>query len=57
MTDMENTKIPTTQRAWRSVRRGVPSKSLELQDNVPVASDLQDGEVLVKIEAAALNPV
>lgn len=49
--------IPKVQRAWRSVRRGPPAKSLQLQTDVPVATDLKDGEVLIKVEAGALNPV
>jgi NADPH:quinone reductase-like Zn-dependent oxidoreductase len=50
-------KIPKTQRAWRVLRRGHPSKALEFAQNAPVRTDLADGEVLVKVGAAALNPV
>lgn len=49
--------IPNVQRAWRSVRRGPPSTSLELHSDVPVPRELKDGEVLIKVEAAALNPM
>ncbi|KAG8934052.1 hypothetical protein FRC02_010644 [Tulasnella sp. 418] len=49
--------IPDTQRAWRVVQRGHPKKALRLRDDVPVLSDLKDGEVLVKIKSAALNPI
>ncbi|KAG9100106.1 hypothetical protein FRC07_010448, partial [Ceratobasidium sp. 392] len=49
------TSIPDTQKGWRVVRQGVPSKALELQ-TFPVPK-IKEGEVLVKIEAAALNPV
>lgn len=49
--------IPSTQKAWRVLRQGKPADVLELQDDVPVVSDLTDGEVLVKIKSAALNPV
>ncbi|KAF5324836.1 hypothetical protein D9611_004258 [Ephemerocybe angulata] len=50
--------IPDTQKAWLSVRRGYPpSKSLELRNDWPVKKTLKAGEVIVKIHAAALNPV
>ena len=49
--------IPTTQAAWRVVRRGSPASALELKDDIPVILDLAPGEVLVNIKAAALNPV
>jgi hypothetical protein len=53
----EEPGIPTNQRAWREVRRGEPKVGLELQKNVPVSTQLAPGEVLVKVKAAALNPV
>lgn len=49
--------IPKVQRAWTVVRRGHPSKALVLNDSVPVLADLESGEVLVKVQAAALNPM
>jgi len=52
----EASGIPTHQRAWREVRRGVPKVGLELQTDVPVSTQLAPGEVLVKVKAAALNP-
>ncbi|KAG2157418.1 NAD(P)-binding protein [Suillus clintonianus] len=48
--------LPKTQRAWRAVKRGKPSESLVFQTDVVVPS-LSPGEVLVKVQAAALNPV
>lgn len=48
--------LPITQRAWRELRRGTPAESLELL-KVPVMHNLAPGELLVKVEAAALNPV
>lgn len=48
--------LPITQMAWREVRKGSPSECLE-QLKVPVMHDLAPGELLVKVEAAALNPV
>jgi 2-methylene-furan-3-one reductase len=49
--------IPDVQKAWVSVRKGAPSKSLELKTDWPVSKKLKSGEVLVKIQASALNPV
>ncbi|KAG1891335.1 chaperonin 10-like protein [Suillus subluteus] len=48
--------LPKTQRAWRAVKRGKPSESLAFQTDVAVPP-LSPGEVLVKVHAAALNPV
>jgi NADPH:quinone reductase-like Zn-dependent oxidoreductase len=53
----ETSNIPKIQRAWRVVRRGHPSKALQFTKDAPVRTDLADGEVLVKVGAAALNPV
>ncbi|CAE6410268.1 unnamed protein product [Rhizoctonia solani] len=46
---------PETQQGWRVVRQGPPSKALAFE-TFPVPK-IRSGEVLVKIEAAALNPV
>ncbi|KAG1756458.1 NAD(P)-binding protein [Suillus paluster] len=51
-----SSNLPKTQRAWRSVKRGKPSESLVFQTDVAVPP-LSPGEVLVKVQAAALNPV
>ncbi|KAG1826965.1 NAD(P)-binding protein [Suillus subaureus] len=48
--------LPKTQRAWRAVKRGKPSESLVFQTDVAIPP-LSPGEVLVKVHAAALNPV
>ncbi|KAG6919967.1 hypothetical protein DXG01_013316 [Tephrocybe rancida] len=48
---------PQTQRAWIIERKGVPSKALALRSDWPVPSKLKQGDVLVKVQAAALNPV
>ena len=45
------------QKAWRVVRMGKPSKAVEIDTSLPVPKDVKQGEVLVKIHAAALNPV
>ncbi|EGN95474.1 hypothetical protein SERLA73DRAFT_186503 [Serpula lacrymans var. lacrymans S7.3] len=49
-------QLTSSQRAWTAVKRGSPAKALALQD-VPIPSKLVEGEVLVKVQAAALNPV
>lgn len=48
--------LPSTQKAWRATRSGKPADVLALVD-VPVPATLKKGEVLVKVQAAALNPV
>ncbi|OCH89445.1 NAD(P)-binding protein [Obba rivulosa] len=54
---MSSASVPPTMRAWRVVRKGEPSKALQFDENVPVPSKLSPGDVLVKVQAAALNPV
>ncbi|KZV71490.1 NAD(P)-binding protein [Peniophora sp. CONT] len=49
--------VPTTQRAWICTGRGTPNKVLRLETNYPVPSQLPKGNVLIKVKAAALNPV
>ncbi|TRM64734.1 hypothetical protein BD626DRAFT_567608 [Schizophyllum amplum] len=51
-----SSSIPATQRAWIIERRGTPDQVLRLHDDWPVPKP-QPGEVLVRVEAAALNPV
>jgi len=51
------TEIPKTQKVWHATKRGEPAKVLKLTEDVPVPSKLAKGEVLVKVQAAALNPV
>ena len=48
---------PTVQRAWVIVRRGKPANALVLRSDWPVPQKLENGEVLIKVQAAALNPV
>lgn len=54
---MSSEKVPTVQSVWRVMRRGHPSKVLQLVHDAPVGADIKDNEVLVRVEAAALNPV
>jgi NADPH:quinone reductase-like Zn-dependent oxidoreductase len=49
--------IPKTQRAWRVVTQGPPSKALRFEQDVPTPSALKPNDVLIKVQAAALNPV
>ncbi|KAG6885996.1 hypothetical protein C0993_006112 [Termitomyces sp. T159_Od127] len=49
--------LPKTQRAWIVERTGPPAKALSLRSDWPVPSQLKPGDVLVKVQAAALNPV
>ena len=51
------TAIPDVQSAWVAISRGSPDKALSFEESWPVSKDLSDGEVLVKVQAAALNPV
>ncbi|KAI0063404.1 NAD(P)-binding protein [Artomyces pyxidatus] len=48
--------LPNTQRAWRIVARGVPRDVVKLVTDLPVPKELKAGHVLLKVEAAALNP-
>ncbi|EIN07538.1 NAD(P)-binding protein [Punctularia strigosozonata HHB-11173 SS5] len=52
-------QLPQTQKAWRVVRRGAPQEALEFNQAAPVPSpsDLKPGEIILKVQAAALNPV
>jgi NADPH:quinone reductase-like Zn-dependent oxidoreductase len=51
------TKIPIVQKAWVNVRRGKPSNAVVFREDYPVPSKLSPGEVLVRMQAAAYNPV
>ncbi|KAG9226018.1 hypothetical protein CCMSSC00406_0009115 [Pleurotus cornucopiae] len=48
---------PTTQKAWIVERMGRPSKALKFHSDWPVPSEIPKDHVLVKIQAAALNPI
>ncbi|PFH52444.1 hypothetical protein AMATHDRAFT_140283 [Amanita thiersii Skay4041] len=49
--------LPELQQAWLVIRRGSPSDALSFRTDWPVPTKLKPGEVLVKVQAAALNPV
>ncbi|TFK43001.1 hypothetical protein BDQ12DRAFT_677157 [Crucibulum laeve] len=48
--------ITPFQRAWVVTCRGTPEEALSLRTDWPVPQKLEPGEVLVKVEAGALNP-
>ncbi|KAK0220344.1 hypothetical protein IW262DRAFT_1556237 [Armillaria fumosa] len=48
---------PQTQQAWIIDRKGEPKDALSFRIDWPVPSKLAKGEVLVKVQAAALNPI
>ncbi|KZT11465.1 NAD(P)-binding protein [Laetiporus sulphureus 93-53] len=45
-----------TQKAWRVVGKGSPSEVVRLDNVAPIPTQLSKGDVLVKVQAAALNP-
>ena len=49
--------LPDKQKAWVVVRKGEPAKALKFDQEYPVPKKLKTGEVLVKVQAAAFNPV
>ncbi|KAL1951878.1 hypothetical protein VTO73DRAFT_1027 [Trametes versicolor] len=49
-------KLLATQKAWRVTGSGKPEKVLKFGD-APISAKLKKGEVLIKVQAAALNPV
>ncbi|KAI0361552.1 NAD-P-binding protein [Trametes cingulata] len=55
-TNPQPLQIPTTRKTWRATGRGAPAQVLKLVD-APVPAKLGRGEVLVRVQAAALNPV
>ncbi|KAI6095681.1 chaperonin 10-like protein [Pisolithus croceorrhizus] len=50
------TSVPQTQTAWVATTRGPPSRVLQVNHDYPVPIPTKSGDVLVKIQAAALNP-
>jgi len=49
--------IQFTASMWKIVRRGDAAKALIKQENAPVPKEIPEGYVLVKMQAASLNPV
>ncbi|KAI0689116.1 hypothetical protein BC835DRAFT_1407907 [Cytidiella melzeri] len=54
---MTSTSPPQKQKAWLVVRKGLPKDAVVLNQQTDVPSKLAPGEVLIKVHAAALNPV
>ncbi|KXN82604.1 Zinc-type alcohol dehydrogenase-like protein C16A3.02c [Leucoagaricus sp. SymC.cos] len=54
---MASQKIPNVQKAWLCTAQGKPAKSLKHTSDWPVPKKLEPGEVLIRVQAAALNPV
>ena len=52
-----STEIPQKQKAWLVMSRGKPRDVVVLNDKVDVPSKLAKGEVLLRVQADALNPV
>jgi len=50
------TTLPSVQTVWKIVRNGDPAKALVKDENAPVPKKIPEGYVLVKIQAASLNP-
>lgn len=49
--------LPAVQRAWICVARGKPATALRFETAYPVPTKVPRGSVLIRVQAAALNPV
>lgn len=54
---MISQEIQDVQKAWLVACQGKPAHALKLATDWPVPKKLQPGEVLVRVQAGALNPV
>lgn len=57
LTTMSDFQLPQKQKAWQVVRRGLPKNAVVLNEQADVPSRLGHGDVLIKVQAAAFNPV
>ena len=48
--------LPEKQKTWRVTGKGKPEDVLKLVDDSPIPK-LSQGQILVKVQAASLNPV
>lgn len=48
--------IPTTMKAWLVIKNGEPNQALALDTHHPVPSKVRSGNILIKVDYAALNP-
>jgi len=55
-TSATSSVLPSVQTVWKIVRRGDPIKALVKDDNAPVPKKIPKGCVLIKVQAASLNP-
>ncbi|KAH6919009.1 quinone oxidoreductase [Coprinopsis sp. MPI-PUGE-AT-0042] len=49
--------IPDIQKAWLQVGQGTPQNAMQMKTDWPVTKKVPAGKVLVRVQAAALNPV
>lgn len=53
---MAASDVPTTMKAWLVTKNGEPKEALTLKADIPVPVTVKSGNLLVKVEYAALNP-
>lgn len=53
---MAASDLPKTMKAWLVTKNGEPRDALTLKTDVPVPASIRSGNLLVKVEYAALNP-
>ncbi|KAH6919008.1 quinone oxidoreductase [Coprinopsis sp. MPI-PUGE-AT-0042] len=51
------TSIPDTQKAWLQVGQGTPQNAMQMKTDWPVTKNVPPDKVLIRVQAAALNPV
>ena len=55
-TSESTASLPSVQTVWKIVRKGDPAKAL-VKEEAPVPKIIPKGYVLIKIQAASLNPM
>jgi len=56
-TSVTTAPLPSVQAVWKIIRKGHPIKALVKDENAPVPTEIPEGCMLLKIQAASLNPV